>query len=84
MRTQYAGRPMALVGHIGRTPDKVAELVSQVGPVQGLYRLEEAEACAHALADAARERGQYHTAAGLDAAAVSLRRQQVELVARFA
>jgi len=84
MRTQYAGRPMAPVGHTGVTPDKVAELVRQVGPVVGLYRLEEAEACAHALADAARERGHHHTAAGLDAAAVNLRRQQFELVERFA
>jgi hypothetical protein len=83
MRTQYAGRLMAPVGHSGTTADKVRELVAQVGPVVGLYRLEEAEACAHALADAARERGQHATAAGLDAAAVNLRRQQFELVERF-
>jgi len=63
--------------------DRVGELVAELGPVKGLYHLEEAEAVARKLAADARERGQQHTAAGLDAAAALCYRQQFELVARF-
>jgi len=84
MRTQYAGRPMAATGHTGTTPDRVAELVAEVGPVEGLYRLEDAERVAETLANEKAEQGHHATAAGFRRAAHSLRQQQFELVARFA
>jgi len=70
--------------HRGQTPDRVGELVAAVGPVAGLYALEDAERVALQLASEARERAQHHTAAGLEAAALIARRQQFELVERFA
>jgi len=75
---------MAPTGHTGVTPDRVGQLVAEVGPVAGLYRLEEAEGVALRLAAEAAQRGQHHTAAGFQRAALSLHRQQFELVSRFA
>ena len=75
---------MAPAGHTGPVVDRVGDLVREVGPVVGLYRLEEAEGCALRLAAEARERGQHHSAAGFQRAALSLQAQQFDLVARFA
>lgn len=70
--------------HAGPVVDRVADLVKRIGPVRGLYHLEDAEAVARTLAAEARERGQHETAAGLDRAANLLLGQQFELVERFA
>lgn len=58
---------------------EVAALVEQLGPLGALDRLDEARAVSLKLAAEARERGQHHTAAGLDAAADRLWRKAVHL-----
>jgi len=64
--------------------DQVAAQVAHKGPVEALYHFEAAEAVARKLAAEARERGQYHTEAGLLSAAELCRAQQFELVERYA
>jgi len=58
---------------------RVDELVRQLGPLGALDKLDEARAVLLKLAAEARECGQHHTAAGLDAAVARLWRAAVHL-----
>jgi hypothetical protein len=73
-------------GHRGRrcVDDRLAALVVEFGPRGALDKLDEARAVALRLAGEATERGQHHTAAGLQAAAADLWDLTVELTGRFA
>jgi len=69
---------------MNRAPwDQVAAQVAHKGPVEALYHFEAAEAVARKLAAEARERGQFHTEAGLLRAAELCRVHQFDLVERF-
>jgi len=71
-------------GHRGPVLDDVGALVAELGPVQALYRLEEAEKLTRDAAAEASEKGLHDTATALTASAWRLRGQQFQLVERFA